>query len=75
MVDLHLGVAISSCELPYFWILVPEFPRVKGIWMRVNITDAYEINYFGKGQGVENSSLGPKSEPIVKSEHVWLGFL
>ena len=75
MINLLLGVANSSCELPYFWILVPEYPRVEGIWMRVNITTAYEVNCYGKGQGMGDCSLGPESKPIEKSKHVWLGFL
>ena len=67
VVDLHLGVASQSCELPYFWILVLEYTRVEGIWMRVNITTAFEINCYGKGEDVRDYSVGPEIEPIKKS--------
>ena len=36
--------------------------------MRVNITTTNEVNCYGKGQGTKDSSFGPKSEPIKKSE-------
>ena len=73
--DLLLGLARSSCELPYFWIFIPEYSRVEGIWIKVNIMTAFELNCYGKGEDVGDSRLGLESELIKESGRVWLGFI